>query len=46
MAALYVTGGVALILNLIERSQPTMIPYLVYQYLLEHVKRFDTMSRK
>jgi len=41
MAAPYVTGSVALILNLIERSNPVMIPYLVYQYLIDHVKKLD-----
>ncbi|MBM7715313.1 major intracellular serine protease [Bacillus thermophilus] len=41
MAAPYVAGGVALVLNLIDRSQPAMVPYLIYQYLVERVKKLD-----
>jgi major intracellular serine protease len=41
MAAPYVTGAVALILKLVDRTDPVMIPYLVYQYLLTHVKKLD-----
>lgn len=41
MAAPYVAGAVALILKLIDRSEPVMIPYLVYQYLLTHAKKLD-----
>ncbi|AIM16329.1 peptidase S8 [Bacillus sp. X1(2014)] len=43
MAAPFVAGAVALILKLldIDTSNPVMIPYLVYQYLLDHVKILD-----
>lgn len=41
MAAPYVTGAVSLILNLIDRSEPIMIPYLVYQYFLNHARKLD-----
>ena len=41
MAAPYVSGGVALILKLIDRTNPVMIPYLVYQYFLDHVRKLN-----
>jgi major intracellular serine protease len=41
MAAPYVAGAAALILKLIDISNPVMIPYLVYQYFLDHVKLLD-----
>ena len=41
MAAPYVAGSVALILNMIEQEKPSMIPYFVYHYLLTHAKKLN-----
>lgn len=41
MAAPYVSGAILLILNMIDRTDETMIPYLVYQYLLTHAKKLN-----
>jgi len=41
MAAPYVAGSVALILNMIDRKNPAMIPYFVYHYLLTHAKKLN-----
>ncbi|MEI3612433.1 S8 family peptidase [Pseudogracilibacillus sp. SO30301A] len=41
MAAPYVAGSVALILNMIEREKPSMIPYFVYHYLLTHARKLN-----
>lgn len=43
MAAPYVSGGAALLLNLLKNtcSTPVMLPHLVYQYFLDHVRKLD-----
>ncbi|WP_243292140.1 S8 family peptidase [Bacillus sp. FJAT-47783] len=41
MAAPFVSGAVALILNIIDRSNPKLVPYLVYQYLLDNARYLD-----
>ncbi|MBO1001812.1 S8 family peptidase [Pseudogracilibacillus auburnensis] len=41
MAAPYVAGSVALILNMMDRSKSVMVPYMVYHYLLTHAKKLN-----
>lgn len=39
MAAPFVTGAVALILSMLKETDPIMIPYLVYSYLVVHAQK-------
>lgn len=41
MAAPYVSGAIALILNILKKREKPMIPYAVYHYLLTHARKLD-----
>ncbi|MEI3607255.1 S8 family peptidase [Pseudogracilibacillus sp. SE30717A] len=41
MAAPYIAGSVALILNMIEHENQSMIPYFIYHYLLTHARELN-----
>jgi len=41
MAAPYVAGAVSLILNMIDRTNTAMIPYIVYQYMFTHARKLN-----
>lgn len=44
MAAPFVAGAVALIIKMINRSEPHLIPMYVYDYLLSHALPLENFS--